>query len=142
MVMTHDERIAIVTLRYDLINRHEHAAASELYAADAEVESPTAGTLKGRSAIRKVEEAWFTAFPDLEVTLEDVIVEGSRVVVIARFRGTHKERFLGMEPTGTHFEVPMVLVHTIDDGQIRHERRFYDFSGLLIRLGILKVKPG
>jgi hypothetical protein len=36
----------------------------------------------------------------------------------------------------------MVLVHTIDDGQIRHERRFYDFSGLLIRLGILKVKPG
>jgi len=140
--MTHDELISFVTQRFELIKSHDQAAVSDLYAADAVVESPTAGTLKGRSAIRKVDQAWFSAFPDLDVAVEDVIVEDNRVVVVARFSGSHAERFLGMEPTGKHFEFPMVLIHTIDDGQISHERRFYDFSGLLIRLGILKVKPG
>ena len=30
---------------------------------------------------------------------------------------------------------------TLADDHIVHERRVYDFTGLLIKLGILKVKP-
>ena len=36
----------------------------------------------------------------------------------------------------------MVWIQKIQDGLIVHERRLYDFSGLLIQLGVLKVKPG
>lgn len=138
--MTHDECLAVISRRYELINEHAQAAA-DCYALDAVVESPTAGLLKGRSAIRKVEGAWFAAFPDLSVSIDDLIVDGNRAVVVAKFHGTHAERFLGMEPTGKQFEFPFVFIHTIEDGQITHERRFYDFSGFLIRVGILKVKP-
>ncbi len=140
--MTHDEIVAVVDKRFDLINRRDVAALAELYADTAVVDSPTAGTLNGRDAIQRVDQAWFTAFPDLETQVEDVIVEGNRVVAIARFNGTHAEKFLGMDPTGAHFDFRMVLVHTIEHHEIVHERRFYDFSGLLIRLGVLKVKPG
>jgi hypothetical protein len=35
-----------------------------------------------------------------------------------------------------------VRLFTMRDGRIAHERRYYDFTGLLIQIGILKAKPG
>ena len=35
------------------------------------------------------------AFPDIHVTIEDVITEGDKVVARLTFRGTHKGRFSG-----------------------------------------------
>jgi hypothetical protein len=35
----------------------------------------------------------------------------------------------------------MVFVYELKDGKIVHERRIYDFTGLLIQIGVLKVKP-
>ena len=126
------------------MNAHnQEEAISELYAKDAVVDSPTAGRLEGRAAILRVDLTWSSAFRDLTTTVEDVIVEGDRAVVIARFVGTHtEEKFLGLAPSGKRFDFPMVWVQKIQDGLIVHERRLYDFSGLLIQLGVLKVKPG
>jgi hypothetical protein len=30
---------------------------------------------------------------------------------------------------------------TLKSGQIAHERRVYDFTGMLIQIGLLKAKP-
>ena len=35
-----------------------------------------------------------------------------------------------------------VLVFELRDGKITHERRLYDFTGLLVQVGVLKAKPG
>jgi hypothetical protein len=35
-----------------------------------------------------------------------------------------------------------VSVCTLKGGKIQHERRIYDFTGLLIQIGVLKAKPG
>jgi hypothetical protein len=48
---------------------------------------------------------------------------------------------MGVPPTGKPFRVPMVLVNTLKNGQIVHERRIYDFTGLLVQIGVLKAKP-
>ena len=83
--MTHDEIIAVGTKRFELMNAHnQEEAISELYAKDAVVDSPTAGRLEGRAAILRVDLTWSSAFRDLTTTVEDVIVEGDRAVVIAR----------------------------------------------------------
>jgi hypothetical protein len=37
--------------------------------------------------------------------------------------------------------VPGVFVYELKDGKIVHERRVYDFTGLLIQTGLLKAKP-
>jgi hypothetical protein len=34
-----------------------------------------------------------------------------------------------------------VFLFVIKDGKIHHERRVYDFTGLMIQLGVLKAKP-
>ena len=40
------------------------------------------------------------------------------------------------------FHFRCVFLQEWEKHQVVHERRIYDFSGLLIKLGILKVKPG
>ena len=46
-----------------------------------------------------------------------------------------------MPPTQKAFEFPLVRLFTLRDGQIAHERRIYDFTGLLVQVGALKAKP-
>ena len=55
--------------------------------------------------------------------------------------GTHQGEFLGLPGTGKWVEFRAVFLLTLADDHIVHERRVYDFTGLLIKLGILKVKP-
>jgi hypothetical protein len=35
----------------------------------------------------------------------------------------------------------MVTVCRVADGLIVHERRIYDFTGMLVQIGVLKAKP-
>ena len=55
--------------------------------------------------------------------------------------GTHQGEFLGLPATEKQVEFRAVFLQELQDDHIVHERRIYDFTGLLIRLGVLKVKP-
>jgi predicted ester cyclase len=69
------------------------------------------------------------------------IVDGERVAQVATVTGTDTGGFMGLPPTGKKFSLPMVFLFTIRNGLIQHERRMYDFTGLMIQLGVLKAKP-
>jgi steroid delta-isomerase-like uncharacterized protein len=133
----------------DLFNRREHYMTahnvedfSTLYAEDAVVESPTAGgTVQGRAAIENVTRAWFAGFPDVVFATERVIIDGEDVVWLGEVRGTDSGGFLGLPPTGKPFSLPMVQLCVVKDGLIVRERRIYDFTGLLVQIGLLKAKP-
>ena len=48
---------------------------------------------------------------------------------------------MGMAPTRRKITFRCGLFHTVRDGAISRERRVYDFTGLLIQVGLLKAKP-
>ena len=48
---------------------------------------------------------------------------------------------MGLAPTGKPFRIPIVYLFTFDDRFIVHERRIYDFTGMLVQIGVLKAKP-
>jgi predicted ester cyclase len=72
---------------------------------------------------------------------EEVVIEGSRAVQIVRMTGRHDGDFLGIAPTGRHVEAQMASLMTIADGLITEERRIFDFTGVLLQVGVLKAKP-
>jgi len=112
-----------------------------LYAEDAILESPTAGgEVRGRPAIETVARAWFSGFPDVVFTMDTLIIDGDRAVWIGRTHGTDTGGFMGLDATDKPFELPMVIVCTFADGLIVHERRIYDFTGMLVQIGVLKAK--
>ena len=55
--------------------------------------------------------------------------------------GTDTGGFMGLPATGKPFRLPIVILYTVADGLIVHERRIYDFTGMLVQVGILKAKP-
>ena len=111
------------------------------YAEDAVVESPWAGTVKGRDANEQVMRAFWSAFPDQVIHQEEPIVDGDRAALLATLTGTDLGGFMGLAPTGKPFRIPIVFLFTFDDRHIVHERRIYDFTGMLVQIGVLKAKP-
>ena len=58
------------------------------------------------------------AFPDLNVTVEEVMAEGDRVAARVTMRGTHRGEFQGIAPTGKRVEVRAMDMFRISDGKI------------------------
>jgi predicted ester cyclase len=124
-------------LAYDDLDARALAAD---YADDAVIESPIAGVHDGRAAERWLRKA-FNAFMDLTKGPDELVIDGDVVVTIANFEGTLMQEFLGLEPTGKRFQMSVAFMHRLRDGKIVHERRIYDFTGLLLQIGLLKSKP-
>jgi anti-sigma B factor antagonist len=139
--MTREETTALFARRQDALNRHDVAGLATLFAENCVVESPTAGgVVQGLPTVEAIHRAWVTGFPDVVFATEDLLIDGDRVAWIVRAAGTDTGGFMGFPPTGRAFEVPMVLLATLDDRHIVHERRIYDFTGMLVQIGILKAK--
>ena len=139
--MTRDDIVALLARRHDAIVRRDAAALMADYAEDAVVESPLAGIVKGREALAQVYRAFWTAFPDRVDRFEEPIVDGDRAAQVDTITGTDLGGFMGLAPTGKPFRIPIVHLFTFDDRHIVHERRIYDFTGMLVQIGVLKAKP-
>ena len=139
--MTRQEIVALFDRMQAAVNRMDAGALADFHAEDGIVESLMAGTVRGRAAIRDVYRAWFDAFPDVVSTVEDLLIDGNRAVLLATMAGTDMGGFMGLPPTGKPFRLPIVRIYVLQDGHIKHERRIYDFTGLLVQIGVLKTKP-
>jgi steroid delta-isomerase-like uncharacterized protein len=139
--MTREETAALFARRQDAMNRHDVAALTTLYAEDCVVDSPTGGgVVQGLATVEAIHRAWVTGFPDVVFTTQDLLIDGEHAAWIVSAEGTDTGGFMGLPPTGKAFEVPMVMLTTLDDRRIVHERRIYDFTGMLVQIGILKAK--
>ena len=58
------------------------------------------------------------AFPDLSVTIEDMIAEGDRVAVRTTWRGTYEGEAIGVAPTGESVDLVGTVIWGITDGKI------------------------
>ena len=139
--MTRDEILSLLDRRFSALNRRDLPALMTVHDPKGVVDSPLGGHATGTEAIRKVYEAWLASFPDAQFEVEPPIVDGDRVAQVAIVTGTDMGGFMGLPPTGKKFSMPMVFLFTMHDGMIQHERRLYDFTGLMIQLGVLKAKP-
>jgi len=95
----------------------------------------------GREAIVRAYETLFAAFPDLTAVFEPPIIEDNRLAVVTETSGTHSATLMGLAPTGRKFRFRIVFLLDVADGQIARDRRIYDFTGLLLQVGVLKAKP-
>ena len=55
--------------------------------------------------------------------------------------GTNTGPFLGMEPTGRPFRVPVIAVFTFDGDRITNERVYLDGASLLRQIGREELLP-
>ena len=75
------------------------------------------------------------AFPDLELTIEDTVSQGDKIVLRLTLRGTHEGPLLGVEPTGREVTVDRLAIYHLTEGRIIETGIVEDTLGLLRQLG-------
>ncbi|NLS09474.1 ester cyclase [Nesterenkonia sp. MY13] len=90
---------------------------------------------RGKSAWKKNFATIFTGFPDFTPHIEDVVAEGSKVVVRVRFTGTHLGEFLGIQPTGKKLNYLSTEIYEIRDGVVTEEWICSDSMTMMTQIG-------
>ena len=140
--MTRTEIESLVARCQAAFDNHDAGALAVEHSESCVMESPTAGgTVTGRDAIEQIYNTWFHGFPDLLVKPEALLIDGSRFAQHYTVTGTDSGGFLGMPATGKPFHASLVWLCDTAGGQIVHAQNVYDYSGLLIQIGLLKAKP-
>ena len=132
----------IFNLWQDAFRRRDLHALADLYSETAVMESPMAGgTIMGRDAIISAHESLFAAVPNVVQTFEPPLVDENRLGFVVEMAGNHSGTVMGLPPTGRPFRFNCAFLFDLRDGRITRDRRIYDFTGLLIQIGVLKAKP-
>ena len=81
-------------------------------------------------------ELWLRGgFPDIQWTLEELIVEGEKIAARYTMRGTHEGTFFGVPATGKSIAVQAMTFYVVVDGKIVFERSLPDLLGLMQQIG-------
>jgi predicted ester cyclase len=78
-----------------------------------------------------------TPFPDLELTIEEIVVSGDKTWARITGRGTHQTSFMGRPPTGKSFAITVIDVCRFEKGKIVEHWGVADRLGLMGQIGLL-----
>lgn len=123
-------------------NQNNLVTVDELYAAETIYHLPDHGELVGTAAVKDLISAFRTAFPDLQFTIEQQVVEGDLVATRWEATGTHQGDYMGIAPTGntvtlsgiTLFQI--TTVDRVEERQIVESWSYWNSLGLLEQLGV------
>jgi ketosteroid isomerase-like protein len=150
-VAAEQDNAAVVRRFWDLVwNNGELTAIDELV--DDDFTNFGIRRPGGHAALRHIVTAWRTAFPDLQMEVQDEIACGEMVVHRVIARGTHRGEFppgIGpgrvldaMPPTGRSFEADHIHIHHVRGGKITGHAATRNDLLMLSQLGLLPgVKP-
>lgn len=74
-------------------------------------------------------------FPDIQWTLEELIVEGEKIAARYTMRGTHEGTFFGVPATGRRIAVQATGFYSVVNGKIVGEHGQTDLLGLMQQIG-------
>lgn len=83
-----------------------------------------------------------SAFPDVEVTVDQLVAEGDMVAFRSTMRGTHRGELFGIAPTQREVTVRLVDMIRIEDGRFAEQWGGPDVFDLLGQLGATLTGPG
>ena len=122
----------------EIFNQGKFQVADEIYSPDFRNHG------LHRSIDLKEDQGWVhaekKAFPDLRLSVQQMVAEGDKVAVLWTFQGTHTGwGYEGLPPTGTRVEVRGITIWRIKDGRIVEEwSSFSDTSAYLGMFANLK----
>ena len=91
----------------------------------------------GIEGIKTRVEIYRGAFPDLEVSIQEIVAEGDLVATRWIARGTHEGELMGIAPTGRATEGHGMTIDRFEDGKLVESWDNWNALGLLQQIGAL-----
>ncbi len=134
--MSAEENKAIALRTSEIVNQKNPDLIEEFYPPDFVWHEPDQD-IRGYEQAKQLSSTFFAAFPDAQITNEDVIAEGEKVVRRYTTRGTHQgETEVFGPPTGRQVELKGITIHRIEGGKIVEEWESYDNLSMMKQLGL------
>ena len=121
----------------EVINQKNLDLVDEFYATDYISHVAGMPDVRGTEEFKQLSTMFFAAFPDLHVTIEDMIAEGDMVVTRDSSRGTHQGEFMGLPPTGKQVKWTAITIHRFDNGKFVETWMNMDFLGVMQQFGAI-----
>lgn len=90
----------------------------------------------GPAALKPIVIAMRVAFPDLNYTIQDLIITDNRIVARVKMTGTHTGDFFGIPPTNKKISVNQINIEYIENGRISQHWRITDENAMMQQLGL------
>lgn len=113
----------------------------ELLAGDFVFHVTVPGLTPDRDGYKRFFDMHHAAFPDFQVTVEDIVVEGDKIVHRMTWSGTHQGEFMGIAPTGKQIKLSLMTIERIANGKIAEQWGEADLLGLMQQLEVMP-SPG
>lgn len=84
-------------------------------------------------------ETFEKGFPQYRLTADDIIEQDDKVVVRARFMGTHNGEFNGIPATGKYVDMPFIIIYRFEGGKIAEHWMEANHLTLLTQLGVMNT---
>jgi predicted ester cyclase len=120
----------------EIFNQRNVSAADKYIAEDLINNNPLAG--QGREPLKQYfEKVYFTAFPDSQTTIEQILGDNDRVLAFLNWTGTHEGDFFGKQPTNLEVSMRTAHIFRIEDGVIAEQWEIADQLELLREAGVI-----
>jgi predicted ester cyclase len=117
----------------------EHLAKTidEIVAPDAVIRTPLPIDATGAELLKQVWAMLLRVYPDIHLTVEDVIAEGDKVVARNTVTGTHRGEFMGVGPTGKSVTYSEIFILRFADGFVVETWGVVDVYAQMKQIGVL-----
>ena len=99
------------------------------------------GLGSNRSGFRAEAAAWIAGFPDLRISVRQLVASDGLVAAWLALCGTHRGRFAGLPPTGRPIEMIGADLLVARGGRFVEAWSLRDLNALWTQLGALPVIP-
>jgi len=113
------------------------AAIDKLFVADYVEHGGSGEDTRGIKDYKQSISEFYSAVPDVHVTINDMVVEGDKVAVRFTLSGTHKGEFMGAAPTGKKVTIEEIGIIRIVGGKFVESWVRYDTLGLMQQLNLI-----
>ena len=134
--MSAEENRALARRSWEIVSQRNPDLIEEFYPPDFVWHEPDRD-IRGYEQAKRFVSTFFQAFPDINISVEDVIAEGDKVVSRWTIRGTHQGETQEFgPPTGRQIELKGITIHRFEDGKIVEEWEIFDTLSMLKQLGL------
>jgi hypothetical protein len=114
----------------------------ELVEPDAVIRTPLPIEATGADKLKEVFARLLRVFPDLQITIEDLIAEGDKVVDRNTVTGTQHGDYMGHPPTGRSVTYDEAFIFRFADGRIAETWGVVDVFAQMRQLGVIPAAAG
>lgn len=137
-----EQNKALVRRFYEeFVNKKDDKALEQLIAPNYIERTPNPGFPSGREGLKQQVAAFRKAFPDIKLTVEEMLAEGDTVMARVKASGTHTGSLMGEAPTRKKFTSAGIDCFHVKGGRVTEVWHHGDEAAVMEQLGIRPPGP-